>query len=135
MLCILLIQANQFLVLYIQLLYYYINLRSSITFCLFSGDIYIYFSLSISLLCSIFEAVSKLLSEVFNISVINQQFCCQSNNQLLLLFFELLFQCSFKWICWRFISMIQKILAYLRLSFLRTFLPIILAKTKIHNLL
>ena len=40
------------------LLYYYINLTISITFCLSSGDIYLF--LSISLLCS-FVIVSELL--------------------------------------------------------------------------
>ena len=41
----------------ISLLYYYINLRSSIIFCLFSGDLYI--SLGIYLSCS-FATVSEL---------------------------------------------------------------------------
>ena len=41
----------------ISLLYYYINLRSSITFCLSSGDTYL--SLGISLSCS-FVIVSEL---------------------------------------------------------------------------
>ena len=33
---------------YIPLLYYYINLRSSIIFCLSSGDIYLSFGISLS---------------------------------------------------------------------------------------
>ena len=58
--------VNKFIIfryIIILLLYYYINLRSSVVFCLFSGDIYL--SLSISLLITIFFAsfitVSKLL--------------------------------------------------------------------------
>ena len=31
-----------------QLIYYYINLRSSIIFCLFPGDIYLYFGIFLS---------------------------------------------------------------------------------------
>ena len=42
----------------ISLLCYYMNLRSSIVFCLFSGDIYL--SLGISLSC-LFVTVSELL--------------------------------------------------------------------------
>ena len=41
----------------VTVLYYYINLRSSITFCLSSGDIYLSFGISLS--CS-FVIVSEL---------------------------------------------------------------------------
>ena len=52
----------------VPLLYYYINLRSSIIFCLSSGDIYL--SLGISLSCS-FVTVSELFCcKVFEIFVI-----------------------------------------------------------------
>ena len=50
---------------YIPLLYYYINLRSSIIFCLFSGDIYLslYIYLYISIYLYLFELIlSSLLS-------------------------------------------------------------------------
>ena len=44
---------------YIPLLYYYINLRSSIIFCLFSGDIYLslYIYLCISIYLYLFELI------------------------------------------------------------------------------
>ena len=52
----------------IPLLYYYINLRSSILFCLSFGDIYL--SLGISLSCS-FVTISELFCcEVFEAFVI-----------------------------------------------------------------
>ena len=44
----------------ISLLYYYINLSSSVSCCLFCGDIYLSFGISISLLAS-----SKLFFEDF----------------------------------------------------------------------
>ena len=47
----------------ISLLYYYITLRSSIIFCLFSGDIYL--SLGISLSRPIFYASFVTISELF----------------------------------------------------------------------
>ena len=46
-----------------MLLYYYINLRSSISFCLFSGDIYL--SLGISLSSPIFSALFVTVSKLF----------------------------------------------------------------------
>ena len=53
---------------HIPLLYCYINLRSSIIFCLSSGDIYL--SLDISLACS-FETISELFrGEIFETFVI-----------------------------------------------------------------
>ena len=48
----------------IPLLYYYINLRSLITFCIFSGDIYLSFGISLSIL--IFSASFVAISELFN---------------------------------------------------------------------
>ena len=53
----------------IRLLYYYTNLDLSINCCLFSGDIYLSFGISSSLLTA-----SKLLCEVFEIFVFFQQF-------------------------------------------------------------
>ena len=55
----------------IPLLYYYINLRSSITFCLSSGDIYLFLDISLSCLfvtvsesccCELFETTSNFSS-------------------------------------------------------------------------
>ena len=48
----------------ILLLYYYINLRPSIIFCVSSGDI-IYYSLGISLSCSIFSVSFKTFFDLF----------------------------------------------------------------------
>ena len=47
----------------ILILYYYINLRSSMIFCLFSGDIYL--SLGITLSNLIFSASLSTVSELF----------------------------------------------------------------------
>ena len=47
----------------ILLLYYYINLRPSIIFCVSSGDIY--YSLGISLSCSIFSVSFKTFFDLF----------------------------------------------------------------------
>ena len=47
----------------IPLLYYYINLRSSVIFCLYSKDTYLF--LGISLSCSIFFTSFLILSELF----------------------------------------------------------------------
>ena len=60
--------SNKFIVFDIPLLCYYVNLRSSIIFCLFSGDMYSF----ISLICSSpFVTVSKLFfGEVFETFVI-----------------------------------------------------------------
>ena len=44
----------------IPLLYYYTNLNSSIICCLFSGDIYLSFGISISSLASLFCECSSL---------------------------------------------------------------------------
>ena len=52
----------------IPLLYYCINLESSIIFCLSSGDIYL--SLGISLLCSFVTVSGFLCCEVFETYVI-----------------------------------------------------------------
>ena len=52
----------------ISLLYYYINLRSSIIFCLTSGDIYL--SLGISLSCSFVTAFELFCGKFFETFVI-----------------------------------------------------------------
>ena len=52
----------------ITLLYYNINLRSSIIFCLFSGGIYL--SLGISLSCSIFFASFVTVFKLFYVEVL-----------------------------------------------------------------
>ena len=73
----------------ITLLYYYINLRSSIIFCLSSGDLYV--SLGIYLSCS-FVTLSELFcckgSETF---VILSGILLPMKSPSLLLLFELLF--------------------------------------------
>ena len=91
----------------IPLLYFYINPRSTIIFCLSSGDIYL--SLDISLLCS-FVTVSELFCREFfwdfcNFisDFINNQitscFCCFLNHS---------FWSSFECICCRLLSMIKR---------------------------
>ena len=52
----------------IPLLYYYINLRSSIIFCLSSGDIYL--SLGISLSCSFVTVFGSFCVEFFQTIII-----------------------------------------------------------------
>ena len=52
----------------IPLLYYYINLRSSIIFCLSSGDIYL--SLGVSLSCSFVPVFELFCGEFFETLVI-----------------------------------------------------------------
>ena len=54
----------------IPLLYYYVNFRLSIFFCLFSGDIHIYLSWGISLSCSFLTISELLFCEGFEIFVI-----------------------------------------------------------------
>ena len=65
--------------------YYYVNLRSSIIFCLCSGDVYLSVRISSSFVSGLF------FFKTFKTLVILQQFYFQLNHQFLLLFFELLF--------------------------------------------
>ena len=70
-----------------SLLYYYVILWSSIIFCLCSGDVYL--SLDIS---SSFVTVSEYSVLKFSRRLqLSQQIYCQSNHQLLLPCFKLLF--------------------------------------------
>ena len=77
----------------IQLLYYYTDLNSSIICCLFSGDVYFYFSIfilfSFAFECNSFE--NGIVLEILQYFLFYQLFYCQLNHQLHLLFFELLF--------------------------------------------
>ena len=79
--------SNKFTIFYIPLWYYYINLRLSIIFCLFSGNIYFY--LGVFLSCS-FVTTSELfcgkffwdLRNFISNFMTNQTtscFCCFSN--------------------------------------------------------
>ena len=71
----------------IPLLYYYINLNSSIICCLSFGEIYL--SFGISLLTS-FDCISSL-RDFFDALVILSAILLPTKSQLLQLFFELLF--------------------------------------------
>ena len=120
------------LIIDVPLLYYFINIRSSIIFCFSLEDIYL--SWGISLSCS-FVSVSEL-------------FCSKSLSAILLTikspvafagFFHCFFWGSFKCICCKLLGMIKKFLDVLPLKFLlvwlRIFLPIYFAKDKNLNLL
>ena len=75
------------------LLYYYINLRSSIIFCLFSGGTYLSLGTSLSnpIFSVSFVTVSELIcGEVFE-TFVNSTTLFLSNHQMLLLFSELPF--------------------------------------------
>ena len=99
----------------VVLIKYYSNLRSSI---LSFHQYFLGF-------CLLFVTFSKLFCcEVFDTFVIPLTFCCLSNYHLLLLFLE--FKSSFKCICSRLFSMINKFLVIL----LPIFLLISLAKDK-----
>ena len=90
-----------------------INLRSAIIICLFSGDIYLIFRISLScsfrsisglFYCNVFEVFVNLPSHNLAIPTNNQ-----SNYQLLQRFPEwLFFGSSFKCLCCRLLSMIKK---------------------------
>ena len=84
-------------------LLYYINLRSSINYCIFSGDIFFWLVLLFFL----------FVNQYLNYSVVN--FLCNyvilSNHQLLCCFFNYFFWSSFRCTSSRCFSMIKKFLA------------------------
>ena len=103
----------------IPILYYYINLRSLRIFCLFSGDIYLSFGITLSNL--IFSAslstVSELFcGEVFETFVILSAILLAIKLPVASVFFDI-YHLSFY------------------LYFLTIFLPILLQNTKIYSLL
>ena len=78
----------------IQLIYYYINLRSSIIFCLFPGDIYLSFGIFLSntIFSASLSTVSELLcGAVFDNFVILSAILLSFKSPVVSAFFELLF--------------------------------------------
>ena len=115
----------------IQLLYYYIILRSSIIF-LFLLERYI--SLDISLSCSFVFFPELFYDEVFKTLVMLLTITNKMTKMLLFLLFESFFLKNFKCICCRLISVINRFWLDLpllfQLMFLPIFLPIFLGKDK-----
>ena len=94
----------------ILLSYYCINLRSSIIFCLFSGDIHL--SLCISLSCS-FITVSELIWFKFfqTFEILSTMSLPLKSRVASTVFLIYSFRHSFRYICCRLFSMIKKFLA------------------------
>ena len=115
---------------YITLLYYYINIRSSITLWVFPGGLF--FSLGISVSVFLLLTASEVISGEVNQTT--SCFCC------LLKFFFIylciyLFWSSFKCICSRLFNMIKKVFIIFTASvFAYFFIKIFFAKDKSHNL-
>ena len=119
------------LYIYIPLLYYYINLRSSIIFCLSSGDVYLPLDTSLScsfvtvfelFWCEVFEIFCSFISNFITNQVISR-ICC---------FFELLFLKQFQIHLQLIVWYDQEDLGFFNHS---SFYPCFWQKTKIHNLL
>ena len=114
--------SNKFIVFYTLLLYYYINLRSLTTCCLFSEDIYVYisffwyFSMQSCIFCFTFNCLQTILWwSDFNINQIAICFIC---------FLNCSFSNSFKSISSRLLAWSRSFWMYLQLKFLTMFLTI-----------
>ena len=113
------------ILLFFILLYCYTNLSSSVICCLFFGVMYLFYGASISLLSSsFFECSSIECNSVGDFSkhlLFYQQFCYQLNHQLLLLFFELLFEAVFIASVADLLALLRSFWPYLLLKFLPVF--------------
>ena len=101
----------------VPLLYYYINLKSSIIFCLSSGDLYL--CLGISLSCSVVTVSELFYRKFFKSFVILSAILLPKKSPVASSYFwiglfECIFECiflSFKCICSRLFGMIKTFLA------------------------
>ena len=93
----------------IPLLYYYINLRSSLTLCILSGDIYIYIFLRYYfLICNCFWII--LLQSFWDFPNFICDFIANEFTSCFCWFLNSSFWRSFKCICSRLFSMIKRFL-------------------------
>ena len=122
----------------IPLLNYYINVRSSMIFCLSSGDIYL--SLAISLLCSFLTFSNLFCSKVFETLVILSVTLLPIKSPVASAIFELLFLKEFLTHLQQIVYHDQEVsdcIYHLRfyLSFYLFFCPYFQRNTKIRSLL
>ena len=102
--------SSKFIIFWHSALYYYANLNSSMIFCIFSGDLFVFFhhlfGISISFLAS---SSSKLFLRLL---LFHQVFYCQLNHSFYS-FLNCSIWSSFCCICCRFFSTIKKFLIIL----------------------
>ena len=114
----------------IPLLYHYINLRSSIIFCLFSGDMY--FSLGIYLSIPIFFASFVTVSELFfskileGFLILSAIFLPIKSSVAFAVFWIALFEAVLSASVAVFVAWSRSFCFYLLLKFLLIFLPMLL---------